>query len=421
MPALEYENMVGIRPFCGWYYDVGKVGDIESVVAPPHDVISDEEREGLYAKSEHNAVRVILPKDGYDEAKEALDNMAADGAIKQDDKESFYVYEQEFDLRGKLTKRAGLMALVEAKPFGAGDVLPHEMTFPEKVEDRLQVFWKTRANLSPVFSLYQGDEEVRRIIDETRAGEPRFEFEDSQGIVNRLWPINDSEDVKDIIQRFKEKKVTIADGHHRYTAAAKFAKLDEAPDSNYVLMYLVDIDDPGLKVLPTHRLLKHKITLDGIIRSASELFDIMELDGIHELEEALDGNGKYSFGLHTKEKCYLLKLKDPAVIELIIADEEGETKKSRDWKHLDVSVLRGVIFKKLLGLSGELDGIVTYAKHKDDVIRLIDDGTYDLAFLLRHTDVGDVVRIVENGEVMPHKSTYFWPKPLAGLVIRRMG
>ncbi len=405
--------MVDIKPFRGWLYDESKAGDISCLVAPPHDVISDEEQDALYKRSKHNSVRLVLPKSGHGEAREKLEEFISSGAVVRDEAPAYYIYEQESLHGGKVSNRLGFIALVKAGPLGE-DVLPHEMIFPDRAEDRFNLFLEAMADTSPVFGLYEGDAELRKRLESVRKSKPLFEFRDGQGVINRMWPLRDKAALDAITKAFKGRKIIIADGHHRYTAASNLAKLKGIDtDAGYVMAYLADIDDPALSVLPTHRLVKHRdFDLDAFLEKASGLFHVSRHGDIYSLEDALSESGKHAFGVHTKGNSYILKLKDPSVVETLVPGG-----KSRDWKNLDVSVLHHIVIDRLMPANGD----ITFTKHREDVIELIDSGEYHVALLLRHADVSEVAKIAKNGELMPHKSTYFYPKPLAGMVIRRIG
>jgi len=391
--------MVLIKPFRGWFYDEKKVGRIADVVSPPHDVISKEERAALKRRSKHNIVRVLLPPNGdYKGAASVLKKLIADKVIIKDKKPAYYAYEQEFSIRGKKLKRLGLLALVKADPLG-NDVLPHERTFPDQIRDRFELLNAAHAELCPVFGLYSGDGSLAKVLG--KAKKALFEFTDDRGVINRIWPVYDTET---ITRHFTDKKIIIADGHHRYTAASQLAA--EGHGSGYTLMYLSDISDPALKILPTHRIVESPgFDMQRFLQSASDFFEASKARDIDSLEGEILERGKHHFGVHDRNDSYLLRLKDPSVIDSLGTE-------SRDWKNLDVSILQRLILDRLLRQSR-----ISYAKHQEDVVRLISDGSHHVAFLLPNTGITEVVRIVEHGEVMPHKSTYFYPKPLAGVVI----
>ncbi len=395
--------MVEIKPFRGWFYDKDMIGEITKVVAPPHDVISAEQHKKLRKKSKYNIVSVLLPADNdYKKAARILRDLISEKILIKDKTSAYYAYEQEFDNRGKKMKRVGIMALVKAGPLGK-DVLPHEKTFPEKVKDRKELLCASHAELCPVFGLYKGDDDLRKTIY-SGSDAPLIEFIDDDGVKNRIWRVKET---GKITRFFEDQKIIIADGHHRYTAASQFAK--EGKGDGFTLMYLADVTDPALKILPTHRLVEHQeFDLDRFLKEASEHFHAKKANGINALESMLEDGGKHSFGLHTKKGSYLLKLKDADAASLLIKGG------SDDWKKLDVSVLHRLMIDGILGAD---IASISYSKSHGEVAQLIDGGVYDVAFLLPHSDVGEVVKIAENREVMPHKSTYFYPKPMAGVVI----
>lgn len=400
--------MVEIKPFRGWFFDETKITDMNKVVAPPHDVISEIEQEGLYQKSPYNVVRLILPKgDNYSEAAKALETMLSEKIIIQDEKPAYYIYEQDFYHRGQMLRRFGFLALVRAEPLGK-NVLPHEMVFSDRIEDRLNLLHALRADLSPVFGLYKDlNSEVREALWCGRSPVPLFEFTDTGEVTHRIWPVYDHGSVAAM---FQNRKIIIADGHHRYTAAANFAESAKNEEEKYVLMYLVGQDDPALIILPTHRLLSiPEFNLDDFLKKASNYFNIEEVKDVYELESVLLEADRHTFGMHTKDKSYVMELKDKGIVEKL----EGTGHK----KHLEVSVLHEFVIGRILGVDVHK---LEYAKKPDDVHRLIEEETHDVAFLLRQPEIDDVVKVVEDGDVMPHKSTYFYPKPLAGMIIRMM-
>lgn len=399
-------QMVTIKPFCGWFYDIDKMGDMRKLVSPPHDVISDEERDKLYSVSEHNIVRLLLPKGGYSEASDFLEKISSEKIICPDEKASYYLYEQEFKNAFGIEKRAGILALVLAEPFGK-NILAHEKVFPEKVEDRLNLLTVAKADTSPIFGMYADKSgSIADIVGKTKQSAPKTEFIDESDTINRLWKIEETEDVTRL---FGEEKIIIADGHHRYTAASELARRG---GPKYTLMYLVDINDPGLRILPTHRFIKDdSFDTKKFLSDASSKFDIRPVDDISQIEDILADSGRHTFGLHSKDGSYILTLKDKSLLD------DGDPNKHPLVRNLDVSVLNDIILPKIANVAPDS---VDYAKHADDVIRLIGSGLCKAAFMLRHSDIGEIIDIVECNELMPHKSTYFHPKPMAGVIIRKI-
>jgi len=401
--------MVEIKPFIGWHFDEKTVKDMKLVVAPPHDVISKWEQDELYSKSPYNVVKLILPKSGSpQEAKDALNALIDDKVIVRAEKPAYYIYEQEFTYGGTTLRRFGFLALIKVEKFGNG-IFPHEMVFQDRVDERYEMISKTRADLSPVFGLFKdSNSEVREALWCSRDQSPLFDFKDSNGSVHRIWPVYDN---SAIAAMFKEKKIIVADGHHRYTAASMLAERDASEDAKYTMIYLVGMDDPALMILPTHRLVTiPEFDLTAFLKKASVYFNIQEMKDVYELESVLVEADEHTFGMHTRDKSFLLELKDKSIIAKLVGIKH---------KHkLDVSVLQEFVIKRIMG--AELHQ-VSYSKHPDEVKRLIEEETHDVAFLMRRPSVDDVSKVVDEGDIMPHKSTYFFPKPLAGVIIRLIG
>ena len=274
--------MADIRAFRAYRYDLGRVGALSDVVAPPYDVIDPPLQERLYAKSPYNVIRLILNKEKpadtevrnrYSRARQHLRDWINEGVIGQDTARALYACEQEFTIEGAQYRRRGFFARVRLEPFGEGKIFPHEETMPGPRADRLQLFRATEMNLSPVFGLYpDDDQEVQRRLDQATERILPLEATDHLGVTSRLWPVNDQHVVSAVTGLMGPRPVFIADGHHRYETALTYRKerlgsasrQDPEAPAEFVLMYLVSMSDRGLVILPTHRL------VDGISEPTAE-------------------------------------------------------------------------------------------------------------------------------------------------------
>ncbi len=420
--------MPEIAAFKGIVYNSDRVGNYEHVLCPPYDVIPPEMQEALYAQSDYNAVRLELPKEDnkYDIAAERLTTWLRDGILKQHDTDAIYPYHQTFTTKdGARYTRKGFIALCKLYEFDKGIVLPHERTLSGPKKDRLQLFIKTKTNISPIFGLY-GDKEkiVDRAIDAfTASSRPYIDAEDYQHTRNLVWKLDDAEIIQTVKSVLREKQMFIADGHHRYETAIAYRNLrrEEHPHYtgdeayNYIMMFMTNIYDDGLVVFPTHRLVHSLPTLDltGLLENLHAFFGVQELADKKKVKDFLALYPHGAFGLVTKEKFYGVHLAsdlDKAIPEAL----------PRELKSLDVVLLHHLILGKMLGISTEAQALQTnlnYSKDFDDVFDAVESGKAQLGFLMNPTSVAEVEAVSRIGEVMPQKSTFFYPKVLTGVVM----
>ena len=423
--------MADVRPIYALHYDLGAVGSLEDVVAPPYDVIDPTMRAELLARSPYNAVAVDLPKpygetgpqsagegDPYAAAAASIDAWQQAGALVKDSEPTIWAMEQEYvGPDGGSHTRHGILARVRVEDFESGTVLPHERTLPGPKQDRLELMRATRANLSPIFSLSTIDP-WPAAAEEIGPDDPWGEATDAGGTVTRIWRLPGLVDV--IPELLADARLLIADGHHRYeTAIAYRDEIGGEGDHNYTLMAITGLDDPGLSIYPTHRLLSG-IAADPerqrrLGEGLRELFDVTEVetDRIDPLGE--DGVGVFGLYDSHHKRAYRLRLKEEGIAEL-----DGRLDGMPEaYRRLDAAILETLVLKGLAGL--EEDDILAkrgigYAKSVEDSLRLIEDGTYDAAFILRPIPVDQTKAICESDANMPPKSTYFFPKVLTGLV-----
>jgi uncharacterized protein (DUF1015 family) len=428
--------MADVRPINALHYDLDKVGGLEAVAAPPYDVIDAEMRAALLARSPYNAVVIDLPKpfdptdrastpsgDPYEEAAKTIDVWRAEGVLVEDEEPAIWALTQDYTAPdGSTHSRHGILVRVRVEDYETGTVRPHERTHPGPLQDRLELTRASRHNLSPIFSL--STEDAWPLVEPAILGvEPWGEVTDESGTVNRVWRIGDPGILAAVSERLADAELLIADGHHRYeTARAYRDEIGGEGPHNYTLMALTGLDDPGLTVFPTHRLLSgFAEDPDRQRRLGAGLREIFEVTEI-SIEE-LDPRGEPGvgvFGLYDgfHKQAYRLRLKDTAALD---AQLEG---KPEAYRRLDSAILETLVLKGLAEMSEEdIDERrgLEYAKSIPDALAQVESGTADVAFIQRPVPVNQVRAICETDENMPPKSTYFFPKVLTGLVFNPVG
>jgi uncharacterized protein (DUF1015 family) len=420
--------MAEVLPFEALHYDLAKVGSLDAVAAPPYDVIDAAQRRALLERSPYNAVAIDLPKpfdpadpdsnpsgDPYADAAARIENWRFEGALVQDEAPSIWAMTQDYVAPdGRSYSRHGILARVRVEDYESGTVRPHERTHPGPLLDRLELTRASGYNLSPIFSL--STEDAWPLVEPALADEPWGEAADEDGTVNRLWKVDDPAVHAAVTECLAGAQLLIADGHHRYETARAFRdEVGGEGPHNYTLMSLTGLDDPGLLVFPTHRLLsgfaddpERQQRLGNGLR---ELFDAEEVP-----REEIDPAGQQGvgvFGLYDSfhKKAFRLRLKDPAEVDRRL---EGMPEA---YRRLDSAILETLVLKGLAGMSDhdidERQGL-EYAKSVDAALDMVDDGDYDVAFIQRGVPVEQVKDIANTDSVMPPKSTFFYPKVMTG-------
>ena len=416
--------MADVEPLRALHYDLDRTGGLQNVVAPPYDVIDAEQRARLESRSPYNVVQIDLPtgEHPYESAARLFEQWQSEGVIVQDDEPAIYALEQQYSgPDGTPRTRRGFLARVRVEEYGPGRIRPHERTHPGPREDRLRLTRATKANLSPIFSLFDDPEGTATApLHDAMSGEPFGQATDEDGTVNRIWRITDPTTIEKITGALIDTELLIADGHHRYETARVYAEEigGEGPQ-RYVLMDLVALEDPGLTVFPTHRLLRnlrpdqHETLANAIRRD----FDLERLETTAEL--APPASDRITFGYidsHLRQP-FRLTLKDQAIADKALADHAAP------YRRLDTAVLEALILKGALGMTDEdidhLEGL-GYARDFDNALELVQNGEYDVAFFVAPTPIGRVREVAAAGESMPPKSTYFFPKVPTGLVFNRL-
>jgi uncharacterized protein (DUF1015 family) len=407
--------MAEVKPLPALHYNLAAVPSLADVTAPPYDVIDPPMRASLLARSPLNVVEMDLPEapgggDPYEHAAETLEAWELDGVLAADREPAIWALTQDYSTPGapRLMRR-GFLARVRVTEYGAGLVRPHERTQPGPREDRLRLTRATRHNLSPIFALHPGN--VWDAIDPHLASDPWAEVTDDEGTVHRAWRIADPEVHGAVAGGLADAELLIADGHHRYETARIYAEEigGEGPH-RYTLMCLVSLEDPGLTIFGTHRLLAG-FDAERLEAGITEHFEVEEVSS--EQVDPSDVEGAGVFGFLDAERSMRLRLRDLAGVDAALGD------RSEAYRRLDAVILEELILKATLGMSG--DDIAAkrglgYAKSIEEARSAVRKGDYGAAFLLRPTPVSQVREVAAAGETMPPKSTFFFPKLLTGIV-----
>lgn len=437
--------MPDIQAFRGLRYNLAQVGSLSDCIAPPYDVVDASLQNHLYDLSPFNFLRLELNRRESEDADEdAVYRRAAriyrswrnEGILQIEPDPAIYVYHQIFDMNGKTYTRRGFMARVELQRFGEGNIYPHEQTHAKAKDDRLRLTRATQANLSQIFGLYPDpDNEIQNMLEGKVAGVHGIEATDHLGVLHRLWPINDIKTIQEVTARIADRDMFVADGHHRYETACNYrdelqaqSPLPSEHPANFVLTMLVSMNDPGLVVLPTHRLL-HGVpewTTAQLHEKLSPYFDC-EIVG-----QGPESTGSVWAEMDRLDEQLIMAIYSRASNEWtrISAKQEAADRMaaiaadhSQDWQGLGVAVLHRLVFEDALGLSDMPKP--TYVHQVKEVIdglhgRLEGNIIYPLAALVMPATIDHIRAISLHQERMPAKSTYFFPKLVSGLVVHSL-
>ena len=398
--------------------------DLARVVCPPFDTIAPKEQSRLYGRSHHNAVRLELPKekgDPYKAAAKTLSQWLDKGTLVRDEAPAFYVYQQEFAYGGESYRRRLLFGRLRLEPWDSGGVLPHERTFRGPKEDRLKLLHSLRLNTSPIFLVYlDSRQQVVPLVARAAGVEPTVQFSDEDGFAHSLWRIDDPHIVATISRGLQKEKLYVADGHHRYETALAYSEERQAGDGreSFVLVALAAADDPGLLVLPIHRLVDVDLPVENVLKLLDTLFEVESRPSLADLLRDMADRGRMvnSFGLVAADSSdfYLLTLLDPEATEVYLPSERSPT-----WRRLDAAIATNVILRHTLGLnSDQLEDIRTvwYGEDAERAVAEVRQGRAKYAVLLNPISPQRVMAIADGGERMPQKSTFFYPKIPTGLL-----
>ena len=424
--------MIDLRPFRALHYNPALIADPAAVIAPPYDVIDDAAHARLLARSPYNVVRLILNREPnrYAAAAATLAAWRDERLLVQDPEGCFYDYVQDFSLPdGRRGRRAGLVATVRLEPFEAGNIRPHERTFARAKEDRLRLLEACRTNLSPIFGVYPGCIEP---LDALRAGRrtaPWLDLSDDRGERHRVWRLSDAATIDAITRAARGVSVFIADGHHRYETALAYRDrrraeggLDADAAPNFILMYLASMDDPGLVILPTHRVLRRLPSGrgEGWLESLRSYFEVETLTAddrgrgvlLSRLREAT-APGLLGLCLGKPERLWLLRRRESPALDDALAGVHPAVRR------LDVTLLDALVLRMAFGIDGTSaaqEGVLEYTHDDARAIAAVVSEGAAAAFVLRAPRIADVEAVCVAGQTVPEKSTYFYPKLMSGLV-----
>lgn len=435
--------MVEVSPFRGITYNKEKIGKLDDAMSPPYDIISSEMQTEFYEKHPYNFVRLILGKqypddteqnNRYTRAKELFDSWINKSILieSSSSKTAIFPYKIEYNIKGQSKTMNGFFVLLKLDPEYK-HVKAHERTLSKPKVDRLNLMRAVNANLEPIELLYIDENDtIRKKMDEY-IGEPIINVKGYDGFTHKLWKLEDEKIISMIKNQLKDKILFIADGHHRYQTAVNYANEmkkktgnhnDGAP-FNYRMVVLANMFDEGLSILPTHRLIKKSdIDVEDLVEKLKNYFTVEEktvdeanknYELVRRIKEELETETEHKFILYIGNRYHILTLKDEKSMDEFAGD------RSKTWRTLDVSILHKIILENLMGINEKnLEDHVRYTRVDEEAIRFVDEGKYDLSFLMNATKIEELKAVAEAGEHMPQKSTYFLPKMLSGLVMYKM-
>jgi uncharacterized protein (DUF1015 family) len=413
--------MADVQPLRALHYETSVAGPLERLVAPPYDVIDSEQRAELLARSPFNVVAIDLPQgdgDPYAAAGELFEAWQLQGVLARDRQPAIWAQEQEYTgPDGVRRTRRGLFCRVRIEEYGAGRVRPHERTHPGPKEDRLRLTRATRANISPIFSLFSDPGgEAWKALEPFTHTEPWGEVTDGDGTTHRVWRVTDAEAIERVRAAADGVELLIADGHHRYETMRTYAdEVGGEGEHRFILMCLVAMEDPGLTVFPTHRMVRglDAVRQEALAEELRRDFEITEVP-LGQIEPQ-PGTGPLEMGYIDShfQRAFRLRLKDQSIADAALAGH------SAPYRQLDTGVLEALILKGALGMSdhdiAEFNGLF-YARDTEEAVQMVTSGSYQAAFVMRPTPVEQVREVAAEGENMPPKSTFFYPKLLTGLL-----
>jgi len=432
--------MVDVFPFNGILYNKEKIKKLDDVMSPPYDIISEEQQEELYNKHPKNYVRLILNKieqtdddknNRYTRAKKLYDEWLSDSTLIKSDKPAIFAYKIDYKLEGSKKTMNGFFVLLKIDP-DYKLVKAHERTLSKPKADRLNLMQTCKSNLEPIQLLYIDEKDkIRKAIDKN-IKTPIINIKGYDGFKHKLWKLEDTETISMIQKELKNNILFIADGHHRYQTSINYAnemkektgdKSTSAP-FNFIMVVLANMYDEGLSILPTHRFVKKSdVSINNCLIELKKYFTIDEKKFdkkdaktlSKKIIEDIKTKDKHKFALYTKDKYFVLTLKDEKTMDEFAPD------RSKTWRTLDVSILHKVVLEHAMGINQDnLEDHVKYTRVDEEAIKYVNQGKYDFSVLMNATKINELKAIADSGEHMPQKSTYFLPKMLSGLVAHKM-
>ena len=362
MDFQEDYSMAEIKAFKGMRYS-GDAGAICQLCCPPYDIISDTQRQEFLDTNPNNIIRLELPKgdEPYKTASEILKMWQDKGVLVKEDKPAIYIYEEEFTAYGVRKSIKGIIARVKVEEFSKGIILPHEFTLSKAKEDRFNLMKATNCNFSQIYALYMDEAHTTlNTIDDNSKDDAVLEFTDNDNVTHRLWIVTDEAVIEKLVADFADRKLYIADGHHRYETALNYRNYcrengisKEGDAQDYQMIYLVDMEHPGLVVFPTHRLVRdlESFNKENILEQCKEYFEVEEKSDVENMEKDLDvlyQQGKKAFGFFCGGDSWVqLTLKSFDSIKELLPDL------SKASQELDVTVLHTLILEKIFGIDKE--------------------------------------------------------------------
>lgn len=416
--------LVDIRPFRALTY-TQKAGNPVDLITQPYDKIDRAQQKAYYARSPYNFCRLILPleENKYEVASRRISQWLKDEVLSKERSPAVFVSQQEFQLEGKTYKRTGIIAALKLYSYSENMVYPHEATYKAPKADRLNMLRNVQKDLEPVFLMYQ-DSEAQTIgfMNEVTKAEPMTQVTDTFGVKHTVWKVLDAKKIQHLQAIFEHKKMVINDGHHRYESALAYrdemrAKGDWTQNSafNFYMCYMVPVQEEGLIVLPTHRLLKNYRLTPEVLYGLACFFEVQEIQATVESIEAFLGShiGEHAFCIYDGAKaCGLTLRHDKSVYDFI------DTYVSKETKVFDVVILRDIVFGQVLKTGQlDLDDTILYERWTRDALARVDIGEATIAFLVNSIAAKTVAEIAVQHELLPEKSTDFYPKLVSGLVL----
>lgn len=416
--------MADISAFRGIHYNLDLISNLSSVVSPPYDVISPEERDRLYARDPHNVVRIILqrlaagesPSDGHARAGEVWGVWRRSGILVEDAEPALYVYRQSFTspLSGATTSRTAFLCALKLVPYEDGVVLPHEHTKAAAKADRLGLMRATAANVEPIMGLYEDPgQRIIGALTGATGGTPPMLRADVDGDVHEVWAVTEPHVLEKVRAEMAARRIWIADGHHRYETALNYSR--EYPAADRIMIALIPFEAPGLVVLPTHRIVRGLTDedVDDLLGEMARRFEMAEVRDASDIESMVSGmrSAEGSFVVASRGGFWRARLRDDSDLR------EAAGNRSDAWRSLDVSILQTLVLDPLMEGSATEVG---YTRHADEAVAQVQAGEAPVAFLVGFPSADDLRAVTSAGDRMPPKSTYFEPKLWSGLLMRRL-
>ena len=419
--------MADIRPFRGWHYNLAKIRDLSQVITQPYDKIPKELQQTYIARHPNSFVNLILPAapDPYSYSATTFKLWSSQLVLNRDAQPTIYVLHQDFEIGGQKKTRKSFVAAIRVDEFEKGTVLPHERTLSKPKADRLCLLQATRKDYEQIFMLY---DDPRGIVERalTPTGEPTMKATDDYGVVQKVWPITDAAKLTAVRKALADKVVLIADGHHRYETALTFRQEMEragnVPDDaalRFKSTAFVNIADPGLVILPAHRLIfgLQSPKWNDVVASLAKWFETRAIKDAEIEGELAKAGTDHVLVLHVgKNRSWVLRLADKAAAEQQIKDHTA------DYRDLDVAILHSLLIENVLGIKvADIEDHVAYERGLAETLAKVDSFKYQAAFIINPTRADQVQKVAAHGERMPQKSTDFYPKFVSGLVFMDIG